>query len=87
MKDALLPAGFKLPTMMPYERKTYLQEHLDHFNNLMELHHVLDLEKCRCFAVTLTKGAKKWFMTLEPGSTSTWSQLTTTFVRQYQATK
>ena len=36
--DALLPAGFKLPTMMPYERKTDLQEHLDHFNDLIELH-------------------------------------------------
>ena len=70
IKDAPLPTGFKLPTMTPYEGKIDPQEHLDHFNDFMELHQVSDLMKCRCFAVTLTKGAKKWFRTLKLGSIS-----------------
>ena len=64
---------FKLPTITPYEEKTDPQEHLDHFNDLMELHQVSDFAKCLCFTVTLTIGAKKWFRTLEPGSISSWS--------------
>ena len=67
IRDAPLPAGFKLPTIMPYKGKTDPQKHLNHFNDLMELHQVLDLAKCGCFTVTLTKGANKWFRTLESG--------------------
>ena len=33
-----LPEGFKLSAMKTYDRKFDPQDHLDHFNDLMELH-------------------------------------------------
>ena len=59
IRDALLPERFKLTTMMLYKGKTDPQVHLDHFNDLMELHQVSDLAKCHCFIVILNKGLKK----------------------------
>ncbi|MCF1423294.1 hypothetical protein, partial [Mangrovimonas futianensis] len=40
------------------------RDHLDAFNDLMELHQVSDLARCRCFAVTLTGDAKMWYKRL-----------------------
>ena len=51
---ARLPEGFKLLVIKAYDRKSDPQDHLDHFNNFMELHLILELAKCRFFAVTLT---------------------------------
>ena len=59
-----LPEGFKLPTIKMYEGKSDPQDHLDHFNDLMELHLVSDNAKGRVFAVTLSSGAKKWFRSM-----------------------
>ena len=61
IQEALLPEGFKLPNIKAYEEKTDPQDHLDYFNDLMELHMVSDLAKCRVFIVTLSNGVKKWF--------------------------
>ena len=36
--EAKLPEGFKLPAIKVYDRKSDPQDHLDHFNNLVELH-------------------------------------------------
>ena len=60
IREARLLKGFKLPAIKVYEGKSDPQEHLDHFNNLMELHLVSKMTKCGVFAVTLIGGAKKW---------------------------
>ena len=46
IREAPLPEGFKLPNIKAYEGKDNPQDYLDHFNDLMELHMVSDLEKC-----------------------------------------
>ena len=38
IREARLPEGFKLPTIKAYEGKSDPQDHVDHFNDLMELH-------------------------------------------------
>ena len=67
-----MPEGFKLSTIKAYEGKADPQDHLDHFNDLMELHMVLDRAKCRVFAVTLSNEKKKWFRSMTPGSVTNW---------------
>ena len=68
VREARLPKGFKLLAIKAYDEKSDLQDHLHHFNDLMELHSVLELAKCRVFVVTLTRGAKKWFRSILVGS-------------------
>ena len=70
-----------------YDGKSDPQNHLDHFNNLMELHLVSELAKCRVFAVTLTRGAKRWFRFIPTGSVTSWQQLSTSFLQHFQATR
>ena len=58
--EARLSKGFKLPTIKSYEGKLDPPNHLDHLNDLMELHLVSEMAKYRVFTVALTCGAKKW---------------------------
>ena len=48
---------------------------------------VSDNAKCRVFTITLSNGAKKQFRSMTPGYVSSWQQLSTAFLRQFQATK
>ena len=66
VREARLPKGFKLLAIKAYNKKSDPQDR--HFNDLMELHLVLELAKYRVFAVTLTRGAKKWFRSILAGS-------------------
>ena len=66
VREARLLKGFKLPAIKAYDGKSDPQDHLDHFNDLMELHLVSKLAKCRVFVVTLMKGAKRWFRSIPP---------------------
>ena len=59
IREAPLPEGVKLPNIKAYEGKANPQDHLDHFNDLMELHMVSKNVKCRGFTITLSNGAKK----------------------------
>ena len=68
IREARLPEGFKLLTTKAYKGKSNLPDHLDHFNDLMALHLVFDMAKCREIAVTLTSRAKKWLKSMTPGS-------------------
>ena len=47
IREARLLEEFKLPAIKAYKGKFDPQDHLDHFNNLMELHLVSKLAKCR----------------------------------------
>ena len=82
-----MPKGFKLLNIKAYEGKAHPQDHLVHFNDLMELHMVLDNAKCRVFTITLSNGAKKWFRSITPDLVTSWQQLSTNFLRQFQETK
>ena len=70
--EAKLQEGFKLPSIKAYEGKSDPQDHLDHFNDLIELHLVSEMAKCRVFTVTLTNGAKKWLRAITLGSIASW---------------
>ena len=70
--EARLSEGFKLPTIKAYDGKSDPQDLLDHFNDLMELHLVSKLAKCRVFVVTLTRGAKRWFRSIPARSVTSW---------------
>ena len=70
--EAKLPEGFNLLTIKAYEGKPNSQDHLDHFNDLMELHLVSEMAKYRVFVVTLTNGAKKWLKAMASESITSW---------------
>ena len=48
---------------------------------------VSNLANWRVFIVTLSNDAKKWLRSLTSSSISTWQQLSTSFLRQFQVTK
>ena len=81
IREALLPQGFKMPTITPYKGKTDPQEHVYNFNYQMDLLLVPEPTHCRAFAVTLTKIAEKWFRKLEPKSITSWLQFSMAFMR------
>ena len=81
--QALLPTDFRMPTMTPYEGKTDPQDHLDAFNDQMDLLQVSVRARCQCFAVTLIATSKKWFMQIEPETVASWAQLSGMFMRQF----
>ena len=54
-----------MPTMATYEGKTNPLDHLDAFNDQMDLLQVTLLAHCRCFIVTLSGTAKKWIHQIE----------------------
>ena len=54
-----LPTGFCMPTMTMYKGKTDPQDHLDSFNDQMDLLQVSSRARCRCFTVILTATSKK----------------------------
>ena len=52
--------------MATYEGKIDPLDHLDAFNDQMDLLQVTLLARCRCFAVILSGTAKKWIRIIEP---------------------
>ena len=46
IRKVRLPERFKLQAIKAYEGKSDPQDHLDHFNDLMELYSVSKLAKC-----------------------------------------
>ena len=67
IREVRLLEGFKLLAIKSYEGKSNPQDHLDHFNDLMELHLASEMAKCRVFAVTLTISAKQWLRVVPIG--------------------
>ena len=80
IREAPFPQGFKMPTIAPYEGKTDSQEHVDNFNDQMDLLLTPEPARCRAFAVIHTKIAKKWLSKLEPESITSWLQFFMAFV-------
>ena len=80
IQQAPLPMGFCMPIMTTYEGKMDPQYHLDAFNDQMDLLQVSARARCRCFVVTLTATAKKWFRQIEPEMVASWMQLSGLFM-------
>ena len=80
IREAKHPKGFKLPTIKAYKTKSDPQDHLDHFNDFIELHLVSEMAKCRVFTITLTSGTKKWLRAILSRSVASWQQLSTSFL-------
>ena len=57
--EARLLEGFKLPAIKAYDGKSNPQYHLDHFNDLMELHLVLELAKMQSFYYHPNRGCQE----------------------------
>ena len=76
-----------MPTMTTYEGKTDPHDHLNTFNDQMDLLQVSSRARCRCFTVTLTTIAKKWFRQIEPETVASWTQLSGLFMRQFQGAR
>ena len=66
IQQAPLPADFKMPTMATYKAKVDPLNHLDAFNDQMDLLQVTMLACCWCFPVTLSGTIKKWIHQIEP---------------------
>ncbi|KAL5573876.1 hypothetical protein UlMin_023473 [Ulmus minor] len=78
-----LPSKFRLPNMKSYKGTSDPIEHLETYQNLMELHNFSDATKCRAFHLTLTGIARQWYQTLHPRTISTFSDLAGAFVSQF----
>ena len=51
--DAVLPKGFKMPSLAAYTGSTDPRDHLSRYNRLMTVAHVSDDGKCLCFSITM----------------------------------
>ena len=87
VRETRLPKGVKLLAIKAYDGKSDSQDHLDSFNDLMELHLVSELVKCRIFAITLTGSVKKWFKSIPTRSISSWQQVSASFLQHFQTTR
>ena len=58
IREPSLLEGFKLSNIKAYKGKADPQDHLDYFNDLVELHMVSENAKCTVFVVTLRP--KQW---------------------------
>ena len=73
--------------MATYEGKTYHLYHLDTFNDQMDLLQVTMIARCRCFTVMLSGRTKKWICQIEPETITSWGQLSTMFMHQFQGAR
>ena len=82
-----LPGEFKLSNIKAYDGKVDSQDHIDYLNDLMELHQVSDLAKDKVFTMMLNNRAKNGSSCWNQIPITNWLQLSTKFLRQFQATK
>ena len=61
--------------------------HLETYRSWMELNLATNTFKCKVFVITLTGVARWWFRTLRPGTTSSFRQLSESFISQFTVHK
>ena len=69
--------------METYEGKTDPQDHLDAFNDKMDMLLVTPLARCKYFAIMLFRTAKNWIRKIEPEIINSWVQLFGMFMGQF----
>ncbi|XP_074356818.1 uncharacterized protein LOC141696593 [Apium graveolens] len=83
---AQLPAGYRNTTNdLRFHGNSDPVEFLGRFNIEMDVYQVPDLARCRLLAATFREGAQQWFQKLGPGVITSWEQMKTLFLTQFQA--
>ena len=72
IQQAPLATRFRMLTMATYEGKIDPQDHLDAFNDQMDLLQVTSLAHCRWFTIMLSGTTKKWIRQIEPETIMSW---------------
>ena len=78
-----LPAKFRMPQVEAFDGVMDPVDHLNTYNNQMELHGYQDLVRCRAFAITLKGLALAWFNRLPSSSISSFRELSIAFVSYF----
>ncbi|XP_074377474.1 uncharacterized protein LOC141718996 [Apium graveolens] len=86
VRESQLPAGYRNTINdLRFHGNFDPVEFLGCFNIEMDVHQVPDLERCRLLAATFREGAQQWFQKLGPGVITSWEQMQTLFLTQFQA--
>ncbi|XP_074378162.1 uncharacterized protein LOC141719683 [Apium graveolens] len=86
VREAQPPAGYRNTTNdLHFHGNSDPVEFLGHFNIEMDVYQVPDLARCRLLAATFREGAQQWFQKLGPGVITSWEQMKTLFLTQFQA--
>ena len=78
-----LPAKFRMPQIEAFDGAKDPVDHLNTYNNQMELHGYQDLVRCRAFSITLKGPALAWFNRLPPSSITSFRELSIAFVSHF----
>ena len=78
-----LPTKFKILQIEAFDGTKDPVDHLNTYNNQMELHGYQDPMRCRAFAITLKGSALAWFNRLPPASISSFKGLFIAFVSHF----
>ena len=78
-----LPAKFRMPQVEAFDDASDLVDHLNTYNNQMELYGYQNPMRRRAFAITLKGPALAWFNRLPPSSISSFRELSIAFVSHF----
>ena len=78
-----LLAKFRMPQIETFDGMKDPVDHLNTYNNQMELHRYQDPIRCRAFAITLKGPSLTWFNRLPPSSISSFIELSIAFVSHF----
>ncbi|KAL8089443.1 hypothetical protein AgCh_039051 [Apium graveolens] len=85
VREAQLPVGYRNMTNgLRFHGNFDPVEFLGRFNIEMDVYQVPDLAQCRILVATLREGAQQWFQKLGPGVITSWEQMKTLFLTQFQ---
>ncbi|XP_022894052.1 uncharacterized protein LOC111408537 [Olea europaea var. sylvestris] len=82
-----LPDRFKYPRIKEYDGTTDPINHLNVYTDVMNLQVAPDQVMCKAFPQTLTNAARDWFLTLEPNSIASFSDLADKFSAFFASSK
>ena len=78
-----LLAKFKMPQIEAFDGTKDPVDHLNTYENKMELHGYQDPIRCRAFAITLKGPTLAWFNKFPPSSVSLFRELSIAFVSHF----
>ncbi|XP_074363975.1 uncharacterized protein LOC141704675 [Apium graveolens] len=88
VREAQLPAGYRNTTNdLHLHGNSDPVEFLGHFNIEMDVYQVPDLARYRLLAATFRESAQQWFQKLGSGVITSWEQMKTLFLNQFQDAK
>ncbi|XP_077232020.1 uncharacterized protein LOC143865800 [Tasmannia lanceolata] len=85
--NAPAPRGFKMPTVLQYDRTTDPVDHLETFRTMMLLHGTSDGFLCRAFPTTLTGAARDWYSWIKLNSISNFEDSGDNLVRHFVSSR